>query len=200
MISIRNWSFLLVRLLSVYFIIHGFGQLFGLLSNINSTLPLRNLTDNDIQWGWIDAAFASYVVAYIVLGIVLWAAAGRLSGLLVRGREEPSDKAGAGIDFRQVEGFVLSAAGVLIVAWTLPQLAGVILDYAYLQQQDILITGYPLKEQQHKILELSLRIVIGLLLIWKANGIAGFIRLAREAGMKKSGETTNSRNSMGGSQ
>lgn len=173
--KIRDLAYLSIRVLAIYLFLLGCKQIFTL---IDFTLPAYVGIPN----------FSSYFISmlivlvipsliYVAASLTLWFLAKRISLLLIVEGSEDAEFQGN----KALEGFVLSMVGVVIVVLALSSFVKEGLLYL-VYTNDVKYT-FP-KNQTYRVMEQAIRLILGVILVLKAEGFALILRKIRNAGLK----------------
>lgn len=176
--NIRDLSFLAVRVLSIYLFILTLKHLVGLLDFAVPTY--LQLMGNDIAYAKVFLAVGVPVFVMMFGGIVLWMLAGKLSKWLVP-NDSSAAEAQSTIRLKEMEGIVLSIVGLIILILSLASMVNLLLNYISVIKQDVRFDN---RGYMYSIAEQVIRIAAGCLLLYKAEGIAAFLRNIRNLGLK----------------
>lgn len=132
-----------------------------------------------------EAAAFLYVQAlpvfiYLAMALILWFWAQRIAELIAPA--ETSAKSHAGLSLADGQAIAFAAVGLFILCTALPQIGGMLYDLHIKKQS---VTGLMIPfETRANIVQLSLQIVLGLLLLFGARGLSGLLLWLRSLGMK----------------
>lgn len=174
--KIRELAFLAVRILGIYLFVLGLKQLVDLLQLTGSTY---------LQWLEHEVTFMEVFLfiglpslILLIGGIVLWIFAKPISKSLIL---KDSTESESHWQMREIEGFVLSVVGLLLVVWSLPTMTRMIVNYINIAGQEV---RFDKMSYIYPIIEQGIRFLIGLLLLLKAEGFALILRKIRNKGSK----------------
>ena len=118
----------------------------------------------------------------IVVSIILWFSANRLSVYLIP-KAEPTEESADTSGVKQLEGYILAVIGLLLVVFSLTTIIRMLLTYTvFSTEQGFAVTN---QIQLYSIVEQGLRFIIGLVLLVKAEGFARLLRKIRTLGVKE---------------
>jgi hypothetical protein len=182
-LKLSNLSFVLVRLLALYFVIHGLQLVVGFLFSIGNfyaggdTVPIGNI------YVW-SSGLPSLVP--LIGGILLWKFAQRIVSRIGGTQESSSEDAGRDIEASQiyVAGFIL--AGVVLALVALPMLVGNVVQLIqFAAYSDIFEFDREKDKLWVNLAVNTLKVLIAIVLILRADGLRGLIFKARELGGRK---------------
>jgi len=174
--KIRDLSFLAVRVLSIYLFILGFKHIINLLEfTIHTYL-------------WVLDTNTSYLEVFLIIGIpslvlfitsiILWLYANQISLHLI---PQSSRESVQSIQVKDIEGFILAIIGLILMILSFTTLVRIILNYYHITSQDIHFNS---RDHIFVIIEHSIRFIIGIVLLLKAEGFAMILRNIRSMGLK----------------
>jgi len=177
-LKLHDLSYLCIRVLAIILFLLGLNHLANLLEfSIPSYMQIvdyLSFFEAFLMVG-LPACFL------IVLSVVMWFSARRLSAYLLP-KAVQAEEAAASFNAKQLEGYILSVIGLLLVVFSFSAIIRMIMTYAVIPtEQGFAFTN---KIQLYSIIEQGLRFVIGLLLLVKAEGFARLLRKVRNLGLK----------------
>lgn len=174
--KLRDLSYLAVRILSIYVFFLGINHLVNLL---NFSLPVYlQVIEDDTTYLELLSFVILPAVFLILCGIVLWFFADKLSRFLIPRNSDGSELT-SGI--KGIEGFILSVAGLVIVIFSFSTIVRMSLSYIYMTNQEFQLDRISL---MYTFIEQLIRLVIGMILLFKAEGLALTLRKIRDLGLK----------------
>ena len=186
--KIRDLAFVLIRLLALYIIVQGIGQ----LGNLFQLLYFNEISDSaSTSIGLFVAVFVACAVVYFLVGWLLWSRSGRLARLLVGGdafRTEASQE--TSVPLREWYSLGLTLVGIVLVAQNIPGLVGYIIQLIQYATSELPSAFADARHQTWiSLTAVLLKLAIAFVLIFRADGIAGLIRKIRELGVKDDRQT-----------
>ena len=173
---IRDLSFLAIRILSVYTFLLGISQLVTLL---NYSIPAYlHVVEDNTTYSELFLIIGLPAFAVILCGVVLWLFAKKLSRYLIPKNSRESE---AAVKIKEIEGFVLSVIGLILIIISFGVIVRISLNYLYLTMQDF---QYEKLSLLYVLAEQVIRFVIGIILLVKAEGFALILRKVRSFGLK----------------
>ncbi|MBB6634899.1 hypothetical protein [Cohnella thailandensis] len=187
--KIRDLAFVLIRLLALYIIVQGIGQLGNLFQLLYFNEISGDAASTSIEL--FVAVFVACAVVYFLVGWLLWSRSGRLVRFLVGGdafRSEASQE--TSVPLREWYSLGLTLVGIVLVAQNVPGLVGYIMQLIQYATSE-LPSAFAAARQQTWIAlaTVVLKLAIAFVLIFRADGIAGLIRKIRELGVKDERQT-----------
>lgn len=169
--KIRELAFLAIRVLAVYFFALGLNHL---VAYLDYSLPayLQVLGD-DASYAEVFLLVGIPSILLLLISVALWLSAGKLSRFLVpsnSGEEESSPS------FRGIEAFVLAVVGLVLAILSFSSLARILLNYANMEGQRLYIDH---RSFYIALAEQVIRLLLGIVLILKAQGFAKLLRKIR---------------------
>jgi len=169
--KLRGLSFLAIRVLAIYFFVQGLNHL---VNYLDFALPayLQVLGDNKSYFD-IFLLVGIPSILLLIISIVLWFLAGKISSYFV---QQDSSESESALSFRGAESFVLAVVGLVLAILSFTTLTRLILNYVNITNQNLYIDhrSYWISFGEHMI-----RLLLGLVLILKAEGFALLLRKIR---------------------
>ena len=117
---------------------------------------------------------------YVLVALIMWFGASRIVQFLLPVSSTKSE--GGAVTLFQVQSVVFAAVGVLVLLSSIPEIGGVLYKINKLTQID---SHVQLSfDTQAQVFELSLRLLLGTLLLFGAKGLSGLLIWLREVGLK----------------
>jgi len=183
--KIRDLAFMAVRILSIYLFILGLNHFVNILEFALPTY--MQVIESDTTY--TEVFFVIGIPAFILLisSVVLWCLADKLSRFIIP--KSSSDSEGISIQSKQIEGFVLSVIGLVLLVLSFTSIIRMILSYTNLMDQGIFSDKLGFI---YYLVEQVIRFLLGLILLFKAEGFALMLRKIRKLGSNhlKNDETT----------
>ena len=117
---------------------------------------------------------------YVSVALLFWFGARRIADFLVP--RSSSNNEGGGISLFQVQSVAFASVGILILLSSIPEIGGVLYKVYQLKQIDNHAQA-PF-DTQAQLFELTLRLVLGVLLLFGSKGLSGMLLRLREVGVK----------------
>lgn len=175
--KIRELAFLAVRILGIYLFVIGLKQLVDLLQVTGSTY--LEWLQHEISFMEVFLLVGFPALVLFIGGILLWIFAKPLSKCLVLKNCTESENTW---QTRDIEGFVLSVVGLILIALSLPSLVRLVINYINIASQEVRFDRMP---HVYPIIEQGIRFILGLVLLLKAEGFALILRKIRSIGTKQ---------------
>lgn len=176
--KIRELAYLAIRIFAVYLFVQGISHLVNLLS---FTLPTYvQLLKIDVSYSEVFLVTGSPILILFISSVLLWVFAERLSGFLI---PKQSSESARTVQFQQIEGFVLSVVGLLIAIHAFTNLLATIFNYVNILSQGFRVDG---TEHLISIGGQAILLIVGIVLLFRAEGFAYLLRKIRNFGMDKS--------------
>ncbi|WP_256759327.1 hypothetical protein [Cohnella sp. WQ 127256] len=173
--TIRELAFLALRVLSIYLFILGLSHLTSLL---DFTIPTYlQVIEHDTTYAEVFLIIGIPTFVLLVGGVILWIFAEKLSSYMV-----PKSSTGSGnFPTKELEGFVLSVIGLILLILSFTSIVRLSMSYIHLINQEI---GFDRKTYIYPLVEQAIRLLIGIILLFKAEGLALMLRKTRNLGLK----------------
>lgn len=170
--KIRDLAFMAIRILSIYLFVLGLNHLMNILEFALPTY--MQVIESETTYTEVFFVIGIPAIILLVSSVVLWFAADKLSRFLIP--KGSSDPAGIHVQSKEIEGFVLSVIGLVLVVLSFSSLARIILNDINLMNQDLVSNrmGYI-----YSLIEQVIRFLLGLMLMFKAEGFAHMLRKMR---------------------
>lgn len=170
--KIRDLAFMALRILSIYLFILGLNHLVNILEFALPTY--MQVVEQDTTYTEVFFVIGIPTFILLISSVVLWFLADKLSRFIIPKSSNESEE--ITMQSKQMEGFVLSVIGLILLVLSFTGLVRNILNYINLVNQG-LVPGrlsfiYSLVEQ-------VIRFLLGLLLLLKAEGFALSLRKMR---------------------
>lgn len=176
--KLRELAFLAIRVLSIYLFILGLNHLVNLL---DFTIPTYlQVIEHDTTYTEVFLIIGIPTLILLLCGVILWFFAEKLSKYIVPRNSTESDGT---FRSKDIEGFVLSVVGLILVILSFTSLARIIMNYVNMMNQDI---GFDRLGFIYSLVEQGIRLLLGIILLFKAEGLAQFLRKIRNLGLKNS--------------
>lgn len=178
--SRQDLAFVACRLFALYWFISALGFTYALVG----FLTAWGSDASGLGAGSYDASFL-YVQSlpffiYLAMACVLWVWAEKIAALIAPAAD--TAKRSAGLSFVEGQAIAFAAVGLFILCTALPDVGGVLYDFHVKSQR---VTGLTIPfDTKANIVQLSLQIALGLLLLFGARGLSGLVLWFRELGMK----------------
>lgn len=169
----KNIANIACKVLSIYVIVLGIKQISYLLSiSLSGYLSLG--FDRDII---IHAIFISILpsIILIAIGLILWIKSKKISSYMICENEsiEANEKR---INVYKLQSAAFSIIGIVILINLIPDIGNLISNLAVLSGKSIPKETIFRFEIKVSLTEIIIRFIIGLLLLFKSEGLTGFIR------------------------
>lgn len=171
--KLRGIAFLAVRIISIYLFITGVNHLINL---IEYTIPaFFQFMKRDTNVFELFLLLGLPALIFIFCGIFMWMCAGRISLYLIP-RTLLEDEIEDGFRSKQIEGFVLSVIGLILLISSSTSLVRMLIQYFTINSQGVTFNqlGYGAS-----LVEQIIRLILGILLLVKAEGFALWLRKLR---------------------
>ncbi|MFB9278393.1 hypothetical protein [Cohnella cellulosilytica] len=169
--KIGELSFLALRVLAIYFFVLGLNHL---VNYLDYALPAYlQLLGDDTSYGRVFLLVGIPSILLLLISVALWLSAGKLSKFLV---PPGSGEAESSSSFRGIEAFVLAAVGLVLAVLSVSSLARILLNYANMEGQRLYIDH---RSFYIALAEQVIRLLLGIVLILKAEGFAKLLRTIR---------------------
>ena len=169
------------KVLSIYSVIKGMERIAYLIS-----ITLQPSLNQGFDKGMISQMiFISIIpsITLIIIGVILWVMSSKISELMVNdtdGRIVNRTE----INIIEFQSAVFSVVGLLILVNLISEISSLIPQIAELSGEYIPTgTTYRLKVKV-SIIEIVVKLIIGLLLLFKASGLVGVVKNLRRVGLK----------------
>ncbi|MGG3280010.1 hypothetical protein [Paenibacillus solani] len=183
--KIRDLAFMAVRILSIYLFILGLNHLVNILEFVLPTY----MQVIDYETTYTEVFFVIGIPTFILLisSVVLWFLADKLSRFIIP--KSSSDSKGISLKSEEIEGFILSVIGLILFVLSFTSIARMVLNYINLMNQGIVSDRLG---SIYSLVEQVIRFLLGLILLFKAEGFALMLRKIRKLGSNhlKNDETT----------
>ncbi len=174
--KLREISYLAVRMLSIYVFFLGINHLVNLL-NFSIPVYLQVLEDNT-TYSEVILIVIIPALFLIICSLVLWFQADKLSRFLI---PKNSDESEHSPQIKELEGYILSIVGLILVILSFSAIVRISMNYYYLLDQEF---RFDRKSHLYTFAEQSIRFVFGIILLLKAEGLAMTLRKIRNLGLK----------------
>lgn len=177
--KIRDLAFLALRVLAIYVFIVALRHLANLTQ---FTVPsYLELIESGISFMEVFLLVFLPTLILITGGLVLWIFARPISKYLMPKSPTESENDGSvqTLKGREVEGFVIAAVGLVLVLLSFPAIVRLLVNYFNMVSQDI---GFNRMTYITPIIEQGLRLILGIILLLKAEGFALILRKIRKLG------------------
>lgn len=184
--KIKDLAFVLVRILALYVIVQGIGQ----LANLFQLLYLYNTAGvfTSLSTGLFVSTFVASALVYFLAGWLLWSQSGKLVRYMARGMDSadsPQEDNSNSVARKEWYSLGLTLVGIVLVAWNIPSLIGHIVQLIQYAADEVPSAFASARRQTWiQIVADVLKLAIAFVLIFRADGIAGLIRKIRELGVK----------------
>jgi len=150
-----------------------------LVNLLNFSLPVYlQVIEDDATYLELLSFVILPAVLLISCGIVLWFLADKLSRFLIPKNSDGSELTSS---IKGIEGFILSVAGLIIVIFSFSTMVRMSLSYKYMTNQEFQVDRISL---MYTFVEQLIRLVIGIILLFKAEGLALALKKIRDLGLK----------------
>lgn len=173
--KLRDLAYLAVRILSIYLMIQGLRHILNLIDFAIPTY-LQLLEDPSYFQVFLVIGIPAFV--FIISGILLWFYAAKLSIYLI---PKNSDDSVPTIQGKEIEEFILSVVGMIIVILSFSSLIRGLLIYISNAKQDF---GFANRANIYNSIEQAIQLILGIALLLKSKGIALVLRKIRSAGLR----------------
>lgn len=185
--KIRDLAFMAIRILSIYLFILGLNHLVNILE---FALPTY-MQVIDYETTYTEVFFVIGIPTFILLvsSVVLWFLADKLSRFIIP--KSSSESEGISMQSKEIEAFVLSVIGLILLVLSFTSIARMVLNYINLMDQGIVSDRLGFI---YSLVEQVIRFLLGLILLFKAEGFALMLRKIRKLGsnhLKSDGTTKN---------
>ncbi len=170
----KSLAFLALRVLAICLFIFGLRHLAN-LADYSLMTYLRMLESSY----YIVLAVSAPTLVLIVGGVLLWVFADKLSRFMLP--KQAAESGGSTGDIKALEGFVFSVVGLILAILSFTRLAGAAIDY--FRMANIEYLSFDQQGYLISMAEQAIRFVIGLFLIFKAEGLALLLRRFRNLGL-----------------
>ena len=171
--NLRGLAFLALRLLAIYVVFMGIQHAVNLLDF--SIATYMQVTDLDFTSALLIVSVPTLLIWAV--GILLWCMAGKWSGYLVPASGEAVKQA---IRNTEIESFVLSVAGLIIVILSFFRLLQSVMSYVSLTRQDIYVDN---QSYYYSFAVWAVELILGAVLLLKSQAFAVLLRKIRGAGL-----------------
>jgi hypothetical protein len=174
--KLKDLAYLSIKILSIYLVIIGFRQMVNILY---ISIPSYLLIPGQSYNAW-ELFFIVGVPAFltVIAGVLLWFNAFRLALYLV---PQNHDDLEISLQTKQLEGFVLAVVGLLLLIFSFSTLVREVLNYMNYLHNDI---RFDTQGFLYRVAEQSIRLILSIILLLRAEGFALLLRKIREAGLK----------------
>ncbi|RUS45033.1 hypothetical protein [Cohnella sp. AR92] len=189
--KIKDLAFVLVRILALYAIVQGVGQ----LANLFQLLYFQNIAGifTSLSAGLFILTFVACALVYFLAGWLLWSQSGKLVRYMTRGMDaadSPQEDNSNSVALKEWYTLGLTLVGIVLAAWNIPSLIGHIVQLIQYAADEVPSAFASARRQTWiQIVADVLKLAIALVLIFRADGIAGLVRRIRELGAKGEQQT-----------
>jgi hypothetical protein len=178
--NLKDLGFLAIRVLAIYAFILGIQRLVILFEN---ALPFYISMLDPEEYNIYGIALVAGVPALllIIISILLWFFAGKLSGKIVPPQAAETESPGNAMAW---ESFILSVVGFVISILSLSRMSFIILNYIQMERITPEYVYFDRLEYLSGLVEQLILLILGLLLILKADGLAYLLRKIRSLGFR----------------
>lgn len=181
--NLRDLGFLAIRALAVFAFILGIQRLIHIIENaIPYYMGYLAPPDNVIVIGFVAAIPA---LLLIIVSILLWVFAHKLSFKMVPSRETQTGEGGIPEHVKAWESFFLSVAGLILLVISIGRMAYILAQYLHMETALPDFVYFERKEYLYSLAEYVVYFILGLLLILKADGLAHLLRSIRRLGHRR---------------
>ena len=172
----EDFAYIGCKLLALYWLVNAF----HLLASFASSMVSFN-TDSSATFNSDATLYLAYLplVAYLLFAIIFWFGAKRFTKAIFSGKYENDSKC---VTKHHVQSIAFSTVGLILIFISVPELINVLYKIHMLKELD----SYT--QVQHgvkaQIIELSLKVIFGILLFFGSRGLSGLLYRIREAGIK----------------
>lgn len=166
------------RVLSIYTVIKGLERSFYLFG-----IPF--ITDQLDKNTLINILFIYVVpsILIIVMGVLLWLMAPRISERMIPSRNDREINK-IDLDIIELQSAAFSVVGLVVLIRLIPDIFNIVPQIAQLSG-DFIPTGTVFRlEIKISIIRTFIKLIIGLLLLFKSSGIVGVVKNLRKVGLK----------------
>lgn len=177
MMNSKDLVFVALRVLAIYFLI---AALSSVVSSISAGLSL-NLADEAKSYATEFFYFSLFpFILYIVVTIILWKYAYRLSQIVVGDTSNNNSK--DTIDIKDLQIVIFASIGLYLIFSSLPYVASSL--YAVFEDRSDDNKSYVSTDTRMRIIGMFLEIILGIVLFFGARGFSGLLTWARSLGLK----------------
>ena len=174
----EDFAFIACRLLAIYWA-------------VMAIYSISSLAISFVAWNDSVAEASSQMAAvinfslvpsllYILAALIFWFGAARIVRILIPTESEISG--GSTINLFQAQSIAFSAVGIFLLAGALPEMGGVLYKFSLMKEMDSHAQMF--FDTKANIVELLIRLLIGVLLLFGARGLSGVLIRIRELGTK----------------
>lgn len=120
-------------------------------------------------------------VILIILGIILWVKATKISDYMIDDDVEANK---TNINVNELQSAAFSVVGLMILIKLIPEISNLIPRLAYFTGEYIPKETIVWLEIKISIIGMIIKLIIGLLLLFKSRGLVGFIKKLQKAGLR----------------
>ncbi|HEX7055950.1 MAG TPA: hypothetical protein VF260_01970 [Bacilli bacterium] len=172
----KGLAFLAVRILSIYLFILGLNHLIDFL---DYAFPIYlQVIEMKADYTKVLAIVGTPSLVLVICGIVLWFLADKVAQFLIAKHSADTELT---LPLKELEGFVLSVIGLVLVIFSLSESAQLMMNLSDLTNQEI---GFDIRSYRYAFVEHGIRFLLGLILLFKAEGFAFVLRKIRSSGLE----------------
>jgi hypothetical protein len=176
--KLKDLSFLVVRVLSLYLFILGLNHLVNIL---NFAIPAYlQVIEHDTTYAEVFFVIGIPSFILIMSSVVLWFFAEKLSRYII---PKSSSESESTLQSKEIEGFVLSVIGLILLILSFTSSVRIIMNVINMLNQDIRFDNQGYKGYIYLLVEQVIRFLIGIILLLKAEGFASILRKIRNSGL-----------------
>ena len=179
--SLKDLGYLAIRVLAIYVFILGIEYLVSLFQ-YSMPFYLSLLKSDDHNYMDIVLVTGIPALLLIAISILMWSFADKLSSILAprqtKGTSDPEN-------VKAWESFVLSAVGMILVILSFSRISLVIMQIIRMESMTPEFAVYNRQEFLFSLTEQFIKFILGLILIFKADGLAYLLRKIRSLGFKQ---------------